>query len=170
MLRIRDVYPRSRILIFIHPGSRIPVIASRIQERKQKRRGEKICYPSRTGTFFSSHKYLKIENYSGKEKNLSKFSRNYSTFFPKKWSLSSQKYEFGIRDPGKPIPDPGSRIQKGRNTYFNNGIQYHAENTGKYIFPQNVGSSCWRSSLGSSWDRRHPLSTGEPTAAKNSEF
>jgi hypothetical protein len=47
MLRIRDVpvYPRSRILIFIHPGSRIPVIASRIQERKQKRRGEKIVIP-----------------------------------------------------------------------------------------------------------------------------
>jgi hypothetical protein len=35
-------------------------------------------------------------------------------FLPKKLSLSSQKYEFGIRDPrsgirNKPIPDPGSR-------------------------------------------------------------
>jgi hypothetical protein len=47
---------------------------------------------------------------------LSKFSKNYSTFFPKKWSLSSKKYEFGIRDPGKPIPDPGPRIQKGTGT------------------------------------------------------
>jgi hypothetical protein len=28
-------------------------------------------------------------------------------------SLSSQKYGFGIRDPEKPIPDPGSRGQKG---------------------------------------------------------
>jgi hypothetical protein len=101
---------------------------------------------------------------------LSQISKNYNTFSPKKLSLSSQKYEFGIRDPGKPIPDLGSRILKGRNTDFNNGIQYYAKNTGKYILPQNVGSSCWRSSLGSSWDRRHPLSTGEPTAAKNSEF
>ncbi len=36
----------------------------------------------------------------------------------KKLSLSSQNYEFGIWDPGseirdKPIPDPGSRGQKG---------------------------------------------------------
>jgi hypothetical protein len=44
-------------------------------------------------------------------------------------SISSQKYEFGIRDPRsgirkKPIPDPGSRGQKGtgsriRNTEYN---------------------------------------------------
>jgi hypothetical protein len=36
--------------------------------------------------------------------------------FIKKLSLSSQKYRIGIRDPGfdkKPIPDPGSRSQKG---------------------------------------------------------
>jgi hypothetical protein len=34
MLRIRDVYPRSRILIFSHPGSRI-------QKTATKERGEK---------------------------------------------------------------------------------------------------------------------------------
>jgi hypothetical protein len=39
-------------------------------------------------------------------------------FLTKKLSLSSQKYRLGIRDPGsgirkKPIPDPGSRGQKG---------------------------------------------------------
>jgi hypothetical protein len=34
-------------------------------------------------------------------------------FLPKQLSLSSQKYGFGIRDPEKPIPDPGSRGQKG---------------------------------------------------------
>jgi hypothetical protein len=38
--------------------------------------------------------------------------------FTQKVVLSSQKYEFGIRDPrsgirNKPIPDPGSRGQKG---------------------------------------------------------
>jgi hypothetical protein len=32
VLRIRDVYPGSRILIFTHPGSRIPDIGSRIPD------------------------------------------------------------------------------------------------------------------------------------------
>jgi hypothetical protein len=31
--------------------------------------------------------------------------------FTQKVSLSSQKYGFGIRDPEKTYPDPGSRIQ-----------------------------------------------------------
>jgi hypothetical protein len=33
------------------------------------------------------------------KKNLGQFSKNYRTFYPKKLSLSSQKYGFGIRDP-----------------------------------------------------------------------
>jgi hypothetical protein len=57
---------------------------------------------------------------------LGQFSKNYRTFYPKKLSLSSQKYGFGIRDPGsgknlfripdpgvKKAQDPGSRGQKG---------------------------------------------------------
>jgi hypothetical protein len=52
-----------------------------------------------------------------------KFGPNFKelwNFLPKKLSLSSQKYELGIRDPGSeirdpgvkkaPIPDPGSQI------------------------------------------------------------
>jgi hypothetical protein len=41
--RIRDVYPGSRILIFTHPGSRIPDLGSRIPDPKTatKERGEK---------------------------------------------------------------------------------------------------------------------------------
>ncbi len=44
--------------------------------------------------------------------------RSEQNFLPKKLSLSSQKNEFGIRDlrsgiRKKPIPDPGSRGQKG---------------------------------------------------------
>jgi hypothetical protein len=43
VLRIRDVYPGSRILIFTHPGSRIPDLGSRILDPKTatKERGEK---------------------------------------------------------------------------------------------------------------------------------
>jgi hypothetical protein len=37
VLRIRDVYPGSRILIFTHPGSRISDPGSRIQKQQQKR-------------------------------------------------------------------------------------------------------------------------------------
>jgi hypothetical protein len=49
-LRIRDVYPGSRILIFTHPGSRIPDLGSRIPDlgsripdpkTGRKERGEK---------------------------------------------------------------------------------------------------------------------------------
>jgi hypothetical protein len=39
--RIRDVYPGSRILIFTHPGSRIPDLGSRIQKQQQKREVKK---------------------------------------------------------------------------------------------------------------------------------
>jgi hypothetical protein len=51
------------------------------------------------------------------EKNLGQFSKNYRTFKPK-LSISSKKYGVGIQDPRsgirkKPIPDPGSRGQKG---------------------------------------------------------
>ncbi len=44
VLRIRDVYPGSRILIFTHPGSRISDPGSRIQEPKiaTKERGENM--------------------------------------------------------------------------------------------------------------------------------
>jgi hypothetical protein len=50
-----------------------------------------------------------------KKKNLGQFSKNYRTFYPKKLSLISQKYVFGIRDPRSRIRDPekiysGSRI------------------------------------------------------------
>ncbi len=48
---------------------------------------------------------------------MGQFSKNYRTFKPK-LSISSQKHGVGIQDPRsgirkKPIPDPGSRGQKG---------------------------------------------------------
>jgi hypothetical protein len=50
VLRVRAVYPGSRILIFTHPGSRI-------QKRQQKRGVKKknSCH-----TFLCSHKFHKI--------------------------------------------------------------------------------------------------------------
>jgi hypothetical protein len=61
---------------------------------------------------------------------LGQFSKNYRTFYPKKLALRSQKYGFGIRDlrsgiRKKPIPDSGSRGQKGT------GSRIRIRNTGK---------------------------------------
>ncbi len=118
MLRIRDVYPGSRILIFTHPGSRIPDPGSRIRKQQQKRGVKNICIH----TFFCSHKYHKIENYFSFEMQKKKVLAN---SLPKKLSLSSQKYGFEIRDPEKTYS--GSRIQGAkrhriRNTAKNNQI------------------------------------------------
>jgi hypothetical protein len=59
MLRIRDVYPGSRILIFTHSGSRISDPGSRIQKQQQKR-GMKKKFVS---TFFVATNFTKFENY-----------------------------------------------------------------------------------------------------------
>ena len=40
-------------------------------------------------------------------------AKEFPVFLLQKLSLSSEKYGFGIRDPEKSIPDPGSRGQKG---------------------------------------------------------
>ncbi len=120
VLRIRDVYPGSRILIFTHPGSRIPDLRSRISDpgskNSNKREGwKKIC----CHTFFCSHKFHKIENYLIFEmlkKEFGPFFKEFYNFLLKKLSLCSQKYGFGIRDPRvKKAPDSGSRIRI-RNT------------------------------------------------------
>ncbi len=107
--RIRDVYPGSRILIFTHPGSRIPDLGSRIQKQQQKRGEKKIsCH---TGTFLCSHKFHKIVNILvlkwWRKKNVGQFSKNYRTFYQKNCqkALKNMVLESGIRK--KPIPDPG---------------------------------------------------------------
>jgi hypothetical protein len=64
VMRNRDVYPRSGILIFVmssriyDPGSRIPDPGSRIQQHQQKRREIKVCCP----TLICCHIYDKIES------------------------------------------------------------------------------------------------------------
>jgi hypothetical protein len=106
VLRIRDVYPGSRILIFTHPRSRILIFThpgSRIQKQQHKRGVKKVC----CHTFLCSHKFHKIVNYFSFE--VLKFQR-FIELFTQKLSLSSQKYGIGIRDPRSGIRDPGSGI------------------------------------------------------------
>jgi hypothetical protein len=101
--------PGSRILMFTHPGSRIPDPRSRIQKQQQKRGVKKISCLN----FLCSHKFHKIANYFSfevlKKKIWATFQRIIE-LLPKKFSLSSQKYGFGIPDPGVKkrhrIPDP----------------------------------------------------------------
>jgi hypothetical protein len=72
VLRIRDVYPRSQILIFSNPGSWI--------QNSTKERGEKKLVVI---TFYVA-KFHKIANYFSfkllKKKILGQFSKNYRTF------------------------------------------------------------------------------------------
>jgi hypothetical protein len=107
VLRIRDVYPGSWILIFTHPGSRIsdPITAT-------KERGEKkfVVIP-----FYVAKNFTKLEIIlvlKCRRKKFGPIFKFFSNFLPKKLSLGSQKYGFGIRDPGSGknlfrIPDPG---------------------------------------------------------------
>ena len=117
-LRIRDLYPRSLILIFSHPGSWI--------QNSNKREGWKkiSCH-----NFLFSQKFNKIANYFSFELLKKKIWANFQRIielFTKKivkkllkiWSWDPGS---GIRDPGsgirkKPIPDPGSRIQGSKST------------------------------------------------------
>jgi hypothetical protein len=65
VLRIRDVYPGSRILIFTHPGSRIPDPKTATKERSEKK--------------FDVIPFYLATNFT----KLGQFSKNYRTFCPK---------------------------------------------------------------------------------------
>ncbi len=100
MLRIRNVYP----------GSRIPDLGSRISEpgskNSSKREGwKKIC----CHTFFCSHKFHIIENYfifeMLKKKNLGQFSRIIELFTQK---IVTKPSKIWVRDPGSEVRDPWS--------------------------------------------------------------
>jgi hypothetical protein len=109
VLRIRDVYPRSQILIFSHPGSRIPDPKTATKER-------------------GSHKFHKIANYFSFELLKKKIWANFQRIIEllnQNCPISSQKYEVEIQDPRsgirkKPIPDPGSRGPKGTGSRIRN--------------------------------------------------
>ncbi len=102
MLRIRDVYPGSRILIFTHPGSRRGV------------ENNTVCCQ----IFFCSHKFHKIVNYFIFEvlkKNIwpsflriiELFTRTFVINLSNIWVWDPKS---GNRK--KPIPDPGPGVEK----------------------------------------------------------
>jgi hypothetical protein len=108
VLRIRDVYPGSRILIFTHPGSRIPDPKTAIKEGGEK----KLVVIS----FFCSHKFYKIENYfifgMLKKKIWANFQRIIE-LFPQ--IIVTKLSKIWVWHPGSEIRDPektysGSRI------------------------------------------------------------
>jgi hypothetical protein len=95
VLRIRDVYPGSRILIFTHPGSK--------NSNKREVWKKFIVIPFFVATNFTkSHIILFFYCW----KRIELFTQKVVTKLSKIWAL----------DPGSgknPIPDPGSRGQKG---------------------------------------------------------
>ena len=107
--------PGSWFLPIPDPVSRISDPGSRIQKQQQKREVKKIS----SQIFLCSHKFNKIVNYFSfevlKKKNLGQFSKNCWSFYPKIFNMLSNIWVWdprsGIRK--KPIPDPGSRGQKG---------------------------------------------------------
>jgi hypothetical protein len=130
--------PGSRILIFTHPGSRIPDLGSRIQ-RQQQNRGVKKKFV--VITFYLATNFTQLHIILVLMCWRKKFGPIFKelTFYPKIVNKLSKIWIWdpgsGIPDPGSGknlfrIPDPGSRGQKGtdpgsririRNTVFNRG-------------------------------------------------
>jgi hypothetical protein len=106
VLRNRDVYPGSHILIFTHLGSRIPDPKTATKERGEK---NLLSY-----LFFVATKIIKFLKFVRK-KMCADFQRIIELFTQKIVTMLSKIWVwdpgFGIRK--KPIPDPGSRGQKG---------------------------------------------------------
>ncbi len=121
VLRIRDVYSGSRILIFTHPRSRIPDPKTAAKEM-----GEKLL----SYLFF----FHIIENYfileMLKKKIWANFQRIIDLFTQK---IVTKLSKIWVSDPKseiwkKPIPDPGSRGQK------STGSRIRIRNTVQNIF------------------------------------
>ncbi len=115
-MRIRDVYPGSRILIFTHPGSRISDPKTGTKERGEKKLVVITFLVPQISQNCKLFNFCNVE-----EKNFGQFSKNYITFYPK----NSQKYGFGILDPRSRKTYSGSRGQKGtRSRIRNTGQRY----------------------------------------------
>ncbi len=102
------------------PGSwflPIPDLGSQIQKQQQKRRGEKNLLSYRYLFFLPqiSQNWKLFYFWNVEEKKLGQFSKNCRTFYPKICHQALENMGLGseIRIRKKPIPDPGSRGQKG---------------------------------------------------------
>ncbi len=110
MLRIRDVYPGSRILIFTHPGSRISDPGSKNSNKRE--RWIKFVIILFLWSQISQN-WILCYFWNAKEKNLGQFSLNCWSFYPKNFQYA---LKYMVWDPWSEIRDPektysGSRIQ-----------------------------------------------------------
>jgi hypothetical protein len=103
VLRIRDVYPGSRILILTHPGSRIPDPKTATKERVEKK---SVVIPFYVATNFT--KSAEENNLPNFQRIIELFTQKIVTKFSKIWVWDPRS---GIRK--KPFPDPGSGGQRG---------------------------------------------------------
>jgi hypothetical protein len=114
-LRIRDVYPGSRILIFTHPGSRIPDPKTATKERGEKKL---VVIPFNVATNFTIVNYFSFEVL--KKKIWANFQRIIELFTKK---IVKKLLKIWSWDPGSEIRDPGS----GKNLFRipNPGVKKH---------------------------------------------
>ncbi len=98
-----SIYPVLQILIFVHSESRVPDLVSRIPDPKTATREgrEKII----SSTFFVDTNITKLKIilfWTGEEKNLGRFTKNYRTFYPKNChqALKNIGSGSGIQTPG----------------------------------------------------------------------
>ncbi len=110
MWRIRDVYPGSRILIFSHPGSRIPDPKTATKERGEKKFVVIAFYVATN--FTKLHFSFDVL----KKKIRANFQRIIELFTQK---IVNKVSKIWIWDPGSEIRDPektyfGSRIQESK--------------------------------------------------------
>ncbi len=106
VLRIRDVYPRSRILIFTHPRSRIldPGSKNRNQKEGWKKNFCRI--------FLCSHKFHKIENYFSFEVLTKKFWPLFQCCGSGMFIPDPDFYPSRISDPGSKNSNKGEGWKK----------------------------------------------------------
>jgi hypothetical protein len=108
VLRILDVYPGSRILIFTHPGSK---------NSSKREESKKIC----CHTISCSHKFHKIENYfifeMLKKIIWANFQRIIEPFTQK---IVNKLSKMWVWDPGSEIGDP-EKIYSGSRGYKSTG-------------------------------------------------
>ncbi len=93
LFRFRDVFPRSQILIFIHPGSRI----------RNKKRRKIVAFPFLWPKILQSLKLFYF--WTGTGKKLSQLTKNNINFYENNRKAS---------DPEKPIPDWWSQILRSK--------------------------------------------------------